>query len=145
MSRTARPRWPRKAFEAAIGAWPSAAFPLCVATAIISMVTLAGAPQGWSGAAVDRGSPSAALPQARGEPAEPIDGDARGRGDARCTTCGIVESVRRVDAGAGATPSYEFTVRMRDGSTRVSRTDGAANWRSGDRIMLIGGAPAARD
>ena len=35
--------------------------------------------------------------------------------------------------------SYEFTVRLRDGSIRVSSDASRAKWRAGDNIMLIGG------
>ena len=107
---------------------------------------LASVPQAWLQGAGEGASAPAAATAAADEPAGPIDGDARGRGGSRCTSCGIVESVSRVDAGPGAaSESYEFTVRMRDGTARVSRMDSAADWRSGDRIMLIGGASATRD
>ena len=138
----------RAGFLGAFRGWPAAAFPFCAATAIFSTVTLASVPQAWlQGAGEGAPAPAAATATARAadEPAGSIDGDARGRGGARCTSCGIVESVSRVDAGPGAAASYEFKVRMRDGSTRVSRMDSAADWRSGDRIMLIGGANATRD
>ena len=56
-----------------------------------------------------------------------------------CQSCGVVENIRRV-AVAGSTPAvYEFTIRLRDGSTRVSNDASAAMWRVGDSIMLIGG------
>jgi len=59
---------------------------------------------------------------------------------ARCRTCGIVETVRRFQA-AGATPAgYEMTVRLRDGSRRISSQSDSARWRVGDSIMLLGGA-----
>ncbi|MEJ6020665.1 hypothetical protein [Ramlibacter sp. PS4R-6] len=61
------------------------------------------------------------------------------RSKARCRTCGVVESIRKVDA-AGATPAvYEFTIRLRDGSARVSSVASVAKWRVGDPVMLIGG------
>ena len=57
---------------------------------------------------------------------------------------GVVEAVRRIEHGGSAPATFEFTVRLRDGSTRISSTASASKWRSGDRIMLIGGAtPAA--
>lgn len=56
-----------------------------------------------------------------------------------CQTCGFVEIIRKLDA-TGSTPAgYEFTVRLRDGSTRVSKDASAAKWRVGAPIMLIGG------
>lgn len=62
------------------------------------------------------------------------------RARVRCTTCGVVEAIRRIEHGGSTPASFEFTVRLRDGSTRTSSTASAANWRSGDQIMLIGGA-----
>lgn len=58
-----------------------------------------------------------------------------------CVLCGVVEHIRMVDHGVHAAASYEFTVRMRDGSMRMSPSASLDGWRSGDRIMLIGGAP----
>ena len=61
------------------------------------------------------------------------------RAKARCDECGVVESMRRV-APVGNSPAlYEITVRMRDGSTRVSSDASPANWRPGEGIILIGG------
>lgn len=58
---------------------------------------------------------------------------------------GVVEAIRRIEHGGSVPASFEFTVRMRDGTTRTSSSASASNWRSGDRIMLIGGSatPAA--
>jgi hypothetical protein len=59
---------------------------------------------------------------------------------------GVVEAIRRVEHGGAVPASFEFTVRMRDGTTRTSSSASASKWRSGDRIMLIGGGaetPAA--
>lgn len=55
---------------------------------------------------------------------------------------GVVEAIRRIEHGGLTPASFEFTVRMRDGSARISTTASAGNWRSGDRILLIGGASA---
>jgi hypothetical protein len=55
-------------------------------------------------------------------------------------TIGVVEEIRRVEHGDGEAASFEFTVRLRDGTTRTSQSASAYKWRSGDRIMLIGGA-----
>jgi hypothetical protein len=52
---------------------------------------------------------------------------------------GVVEAIRRVEHGSTVPASFEFTVRMRDGTTRTSSSASASSWRSGDRIMLIGG------
>jgi len=59
----------------------------------------------------------------------------------RCDFCGTVQAVRRIEPGGGAPATFEFTVRLRDGSLRTSSNSTAGSWRAGDRIMLIG--PAA--
>ena len=55
---------------------------------------------------------------------------------------GVVEAIRRVEHGGTIPASFEFTVRMRDGTTRTSSSASVSSWRSGDRIMLIGSAVA---
>ena len=87
------------------------------------------------------GEPAAPLAQ----PAPPADAtleaapEVRARSRWSCATCGIVESVRRLEQGADLPASYEFIVRLRDGSQRTSSIANTARWRAGDRIMLIGG------
>ena len=62
----------------------------------------------------------------------------------RCAACGVVQAIRRIDAAGDTPESYEFTVRLRDGSLRVSSEPSQAKWRAGDNIILIGAAkPAA--
>jgi hypothetical protein len=56
---------------------------------------------------------------------------------------GVVETIRRIEHGGLIPASFEFTVRMRDGSARISTTASADSWRSGDRILLIGGTAAS--
>lgn len=56
---------------------------------------------------------------------------------------GVVETIRRIEHGGLTPASFEFTVRMRDGSARISTAASAASWRSGDPILLIGGASAS--
>ena len=56
------------------------------------------------------------------------------------TAWGVVEAIRRIEHGGSVPASFEFTVRLRDGTTRTSHSASASSWRSGDRIMLIGGA-----
>lgn len=51
---------------------------------------------------------------------------------------GVVEMIRKFEAVGALPAGYEFTVRLRDGSTRVSSDASAARWRVGDSIMLIG-------
>lgn len=58
----------------------------------------------------------------------------------KCPQCGVVESMQRV-AGEGNSPTlFEITVRLRDGSTRVSRHASPAQWRLGERIIVIDGS-----
>jgi hypothetical protein len=77
---------------------------------------------------VGRAVPAVAVPQA-----------ASGR--VRCAGCGVVENIRRIEATALVPVSYEFTVRLRDGSSRTSSNATATSWRVGDGIMLRGGEP----
>jgi hypothetical protein len=58
----------------------------------------------------------------------------------RCTTCGVVEAIRRIEPVGTQPAAYEFTVRLRDRSARVSTVEGSVGpWLVGDGIMLIGG------
>lgn len=108
---------------------------------------------------------------------------------AKCTSCGVIESVREVSAkgegsglgaaggavvggllghqvggGSGkqiatvvgavggavagnevekrvkATKSYDITVRLDDGSSRVINEDNPPSWRNGDRVRIVDGA-----
>jgi hypothetical protein len=103
------------------------------AALVFCSVATASVPDAWRGAPE---SPAVvAAPTAAEEGAAP-------RVRRRCDTCGIVQTVHRIEHGGGTPASFEFTVRLRDGSTRTSTTASAGNWRAGDRIMLIGGAPA---
>lgn len=52
---------------------------------------------------------------------------------ARCKHCGIIESKRQVGG------VHEITVRLADRSTYVFSDTSPANWRLGERIILIGG------
>lgn len=51
---------------------------------------------------------------------------------------GVVEVIRKFEAVGALPAGYEFTVRLRDGSTRISSDASAARWRVGDSVMLIG-------
>jgi hypothetical protein len=62
----------------------------------------------------------------------------------RCeAACGVVEAIRQIDPVGVLPASYEFTVRLRDGSTRLSSAATQGKWRAGDAIMLIGGPDSA--
>jgi hypothetical protein len=83
------------------------------------------------------------------------------RAKTRCPECGVIVSMREIDrqeegsgrgaadgvmAGtqdetrAGSTRSYEITVRLADGSRRVIDHASPANWRPGERVIVIDGA-----
>lgn len=80
---------------------------------------------------------------------------------ATCEQCGVVTSMREIRHAEGAvdarakpgviraslketaveaTRRYEVTVRMQDGSQRVFVHAAPANWRTRERLILIGGA-----
>ena len=55
------------------------------------------------------------------------------------TSNGIVQAIRELAAdGDSRAQRFEVTIRMRDGTTRVSHETGAARWHAGDKVMLIG-------
>ena len=58
---------------------------------------------------------------------------------ARCETCGVIESIRMIEAKDGAAVSYEFAVRLPDGTLRYSRDPQAGRWQVGDSMQLLGG------
>ena len=70
---------------------------------------------------------------------EPAPLSARARARLRCQYCGVVESITPVEGAGAQAASYEFRVRLRDGSARVSSLPSASLWRVGDRIMLMDG------
>jgi hypothetical protein len=109
----------------------------------LSVVAITNVPPGWlstSLASVDQTSAEEELPPlpatvtlgALGAPKS-------GRVKTKCRECGIVDSVRRVALTEIAPASYEVTVRMRDGATRVVSAASHGNWRLRERITLIGG------
>jgi hypothetical protein len=61
----------------------------------------------------------------------------------RCPHCGWIESKQEIPPGAAASSaprSYEYTVRMTDGSSSVFQQALPASWRLGERLTVIGGA-----
>ena len=83
------------------------------------------------------------------------------RAKPRCPECGVIVSMREIerhdeDSGPGAAGgvtaagnrdetrvrsanNYEIIIRMADGSSRVIDDAGAASWRIGERLIVIGG------
>lgn len=88
------------------------------------------------------------------------------RAGPKCTACGVIVSMREIewrvaDAGPGLAAgesagnwdetqvrqavSYEITVRMADGTSREINHANPANWRPGERVVIIDGAdPSGR-
>lgn len=58
----------------------------------------------------------------------------------RCATCGVVVGISESQASG-----FEFTMRLRDGSMRVSTSASRGSWHIGDAVMLMGGAAAPRN
>ena len=97
---------------------------------------------------------------------DPVPATSQPRARPRCPECGVIVSRREIEkhdrdpvprsadgpaAGNGdktrvkSIKSYEFTVRMADGSSRVSYQASPGNWRSGERVIVIGNTgPTAR-
>ncbi|MFA6312671.1 MAG: hypothetical protein WC681_14410 [Sterolibacterium sp.] len=57
----------------------------------------------------------------------------------RCEECGVIDSTRRIAATGASAVSYETTLRMSDGSTRVLNDSKPASLNRGEHIFLIGG------
>jgi hypothetical protein len=100
----------------------------------------------------------AQIPPARAE------GAARVR--VKCAECAVVESAREIgQLGGGIDPGaagslarggrtqtlgrsaqgYEVTVRMKDGASRAFTAANSANWRAGERVMIIEGTSQSKD
>lgn len=77
-------------------------------------------------------------------PEAPLSAATSGTGPARvkarCTECGVIDSIRQIQPVGNSLASYEITVRFGNGSTRVLSDARPANWRPGERIQLIGGS-----
>jgi hypothetical protein len=62
----------------------------------------------------------------------------------RCAHCGWIESKRKLASSVGDPRSlgtYEYTVRMADGSSRVFQEALPASWRVGERLSVMDGNP----
>ena len=108
--------------------------------------------------------PAAAAGAQRQVPLARAGGNARIR--IKCAECGIVVSTREIEQpGAGSAPgktggvmrvglndlpgkpthSYEITVRMADGSSRVFVNANPGNWRPRERMIIIEGTSQPDD
>lgn len=118
-----------------VRAVPSIAFAAVVATAVASTLVIA------SSSFMERGAARASAPVAHASSAADAPaGVVRAASRSRCTGCGVVVAIEPLQAVADRPAQFRFTVRMRDGSMRVSRSTGRVRWIVGDRIMLMGGA-----
>jgi hypothetical protein len=70
----------------------------------------------------------------------------------KCAGCGVIASMREIqqpatgiDFRGESTRSYEVTVRMNDGSSHVFMDSKPANWRPGQRVILVEGKSHLHD
>lgn len=120
-------------FISAIRSLPPVTLPCFVAAVVFSTVAMAKVP-GMS----SRQDEAPPVPAAAA--ASPREAGNANKARVVCAICGVVETIRRFEPVGELPAGYEFTVRMRDGSTRLSSIASADKWRIGDRIMLIGGS-----
>jgi len=129
----------------AVRAFPYAAFTLVIAVVVACGAGIASMPSSWAEAAdvpfVQEDAPADAAAPAAERAADTAAVHAR----ARCTLCGVVESINALEPVADRPQEFEFTVRLRDRSARISRTVGRAKWHVGDRIVLMGGSGSPTD
>jgi hypothetical protein len=111
--------------------------PVLTALCLLVLPAVAGGvalTRGW----ISSGSASAQqLPPARIEVKKGLAG--------RCPHCGRIQSKRRLGPAAAdryGAPSYEYTVSMADGSSRVFREQMPVSWRVGERLYYVDGARA---
>ena len=114
---------------------PSVLIALCllVLPAVAGGVALT---RGWISSA-GAGASAQQLPAARIEVKKGLAG--------RCPHCGRIHSKRRLGPAAAdpsGAPSYEYTVSMADGSSRVFREQMPVSWRVGARLYYVDGGRA---
>lgn len=106
--------------------------PMVIALCLLVLPAAAGVAlyRGWSAG----GAMTAQMPPARiGVKAVPAS---------RCPHCGRIQSKRRLDSAAAGyfdPASYEYTVSMADGSSRVFRAQLPVSWRVGEPLYYIDG------
>jgi hypothetical protein len=135
-------------------------------TAILTGATAIAAAMIWLGAGSSAQDPAPALGNLVAAHGVPERASAGIRTRPKCPGCGVIVSMREVEpqseasgqAGRDAvlasntgevqvTPvrGHEITVRMADGSSRVINHASPANWRPGERVVVIDGAgPSSR-
>ena len=113
---------------------------LWLASASWVVASIAGAAVVMANVPAGQWSPDLSSPAAVSSPNRAPDIEVRtSRFKSSCKTCGVIESIRKLEAAASTPARYEFTVRLRDGSKRVSSGASVAKWSVGDSIMLLGG------
>ncbi len=113
---------------------PPVTLPCFVVAVVFSIMAMANVPSASWGQ-------DEALPEPTPAVAAPIlEAGKAAKARAVCASCGVVETIRRFEPVGDLPAGYEFTVRMRDGSARVSSIASSNKWQIGDTIMLIGGA-----
>jgi hypothetical protein len=125
----------------AIRAFPYAAFTLVIAVVAACGVGIAAMPASPVEADDVPAIHGEAPAHAAARTADLAAGTAAVHARARCAVCGVIESIKALEPVADRPQEFEFTVRLRDRSARVSHTVGRAKWHVGDRIVLMGGGP----
>ena len=113
--------------------------PLALAAVAAALVSCAL----WFSAGPPAPGAGALVPWRNAEPAPDAQPDAQpdARGDVRrgrCASCGFVVGIRELQP-----TGFEFTVRLRDGSVRISKAASRGSWHIGDAVMLMGDAEVA--
>lgn len=125
-----------------ISRWALALTVVVVASGTVATAALADSWLGDAAAEKREAPPAAAVVPVLLQEAGSAKARARRAG---CASCGVIETIRRIEAAGDLPAAFEFTVRLRDGSLRTSSSATQDNWHSGDRIMFIGGfAPPIR-
>lgn len=129
----------RRGFAEAVRAVSPWALGLAVVVVAYSTVAMAALPASWlrhaAAEAQEALPPSAIVPILLQDA-----GIAKARARrSECASCGVIETIRRIEPVGDLPAAFEFTVRLRDGSLRISSSATQDKWRSGDRIMFIGG------
>jgi hypothetical protein len=112
---------------------PHLFLPLLIALCLLVLPAVAGVAlyRGWP---ADGG--------AIAEQTQPAPVEVKAESAARCLHCGRILSKRRLDpatVGHFDPPTYEYTVRLADGSGRIFREQMPASWRVGERLYYIDG------
>lgn len=135
----------RRDFAEAVRAMSPWTLALAVAAVAYSTVAMAALPASWlhhAAAEAQVALPTSAIVPSLLQDAVIAKARARRSG---CASCGVIETIRRIEPAGDLPAAFEFTVRLRDGSLRISSSATQDKWRSGDRIMFIGGiAPPIR-